>query len=200
MGVLWYFWIENNVFVKIQEIIDLILLFFLCIFQNINLGLKWPNDIYANGSRKIGGLIITTTVNASDAVCNIGVGLNLNNSDPTTCINDLIKEYNAANNTQLPVIQYERFFALIFNEIEELFNTVQANKLNHFYEQYYKLWLHAGAEVTIEGRDGNKKKAKILGIDDFGYLRVQEADKDEPDVVHPNGNSFDMLRGLIFPK
>lgn len=168
--------------------------------QNINIGLKWPNDIYANGSRKVGGLIVTTTVNAAEAVCNVGVGLNLNNSNPTTCINDLIREYNAANNTTLPAIQYERFFALIFNEIEHLLNAVQsARNFDKFYEQYYQLWLHSGAEVTIEDHMGNKKKAKILGIDEFGYLRVQEAGKDA-EVVHPNGNSFDMLRGLIFPK
>lgn len=144
--------------------------------------------------------MVTTTVSGPNAICNIGIGINLNNSNPTTCINDLIREYNAANNTQLSVIKYERFFALIFNEIEQLLNIVQANNnLEHFYEQYYSLWLHSDAEVSIEDCDGNKKKAKILGIDEFGYLRVQEPDK-EPEVVHPNGNSFDMLRGLIFPK
>lgn len=170
-------------------------------FQNIDIRLKWPNDIYADGSRKIGGLLVTTTINAKEAVCNVGVGINLNNSNPTTCINDLIKEYNLKHKQQLPEIQYERFFALTFNEIEQLLNIVQSDNLDYFYEQYYKLWLHSDAEVNIEDREGNKKRAKIMGIDDYGYLKVQElGDGKASEAVHPNGNSFDMLRGLIFPK
>lgn len=155
--------------------------------------------MYANGNRKLGGLIVTTTVEATQAICNIGVGINLNNSTPTTCINDLIKEYNSKNNKKLPLLTYERFFALVFNEIEKLYETVQSGNLEHFYELYYKLWLHADVDVTIEESDGEKKRAKIIGIDDFGYLKVQTAGK-KIEIVHPDGNTFDMLRGLIVPK
>lgn len=40
--------------------------------QNLNLGLKWPNDIYASGQAKIGGLIITSSISKDVAVCNAG--------------------------------------------------------------------------------------------------------------------------------
>jgi biotin---protein ligase len=52
--------------------------------------------------------------------------------------------------------------------------------------------------VKIHDQDGNEQMAKILGIDKLGYLMVQTRDRIES--VHPDGNSFDMLRGLIKPK
>lgn len=144
---------------------------------------------------------MATTVESTTAICNVGLGINLNNTKPTTCINDLIKEYNSKHNSALPAIQYERFFALIFNETEQLLDRIQSDrKLDYLYEQYYKFWLHSDADVNIEDRDGNKKRAKILGIDEFGYLKVQVKGRERTEVVHPNGNSFDMIRGLIFPK
>jgi biotin--protein ligase len=38
----------------------------------LDINVKWPNDIYANGERKIGGLIVNSTIEADQAVCNIG--------------------------------------------------------------------------------------------------------------------------------
>jgi len=40
------------------------------------------------------------------------------------------------------------------------------------------------------------KEANIIGIDDFGYLRVQYADN-KITTLHPDGNSFDLMQGLI---
>lgn len=56
------------------------------------------------------------------------------------------------------------------------------------------------AEVTIIDNNGKQKNAKVLGIDDFGFLLVQPQGQNHPETVHPDGNSFDMLRGLIQPK
>lgn len=41
--------------------------------------------------------------------------------------------------------------------------------------------------------------AWIVGIDDSGFLQVQEEGKDVV-TVHPDGNSFDMLKNLLIPK
>jgi biotin---protein ligase len=43
-----------------------------------------------------------------------------------------------------------------------------------------------------------EKTATVIGIDDYGYLLVKADGVLE--TVHPDGNSFDMLRGLIAPK
>jgi biotin---protein ligase len=147
-------------------------------FQDLNIRLKWPNDILANGTTKIGGLIINSAIEATRAICNIGVGVNLSNSNPTLCLNDLIKEYNTRHNKSLPLLSYERTFALIFNEIS--------------------YWLHSDATVTIATASGAERTGTITGIDEYGYLLVNIDGVLE--AVQPDGNSFDMLRGLIAPK
>lgn len=168
--------------------------------QKLDIRLKWPNDMYAYGNTKIGGLVVNTELNAGLAICNVGVGFNLNNSIPTTCVNDMIKAYNIKNNTKLPYLDYECFFANVFNEIEELLYVVQTHSdFDYLYDLYYKLWLHSDAEIVIIDADGNKKLATIIGIDDFGYLSVKQPNK-EPESVHPDGNTFDILRGLISAK
>lgn len=71
-----------------------------------------------------------------------GCGINLNNNNPTTCINDVIKRYNDQNKTELKLIGYEGFFAMIFNEIETLYNGVQNGQTDYLFDLYYKYWLH----------------------------------------------------------
>lgn len=111
----------------------------------------------------------------------------------------MIRTFNLKNNTNLPYIEYECFFANVFNEIEHLMDIVQNGDFQHLYDMYYKLWLHSGAEIVIIDADGNKKLATIIGIDDFGYLLVKQPNL-EPESVHPDGNTFDILRGLISAK
>ena len=110
----------------------------------MDIGLKWPNDVYANGITKIGGLIVKTTITGNTAIVNIGCGINLDNGKPTLCINDIIAEFNLKNdqNLNLPKIKYETFIALMFNEIERLLEQVQTHGFEEFYRLYYDLWLH----------------------------------------------------------
>lgn len=171
----------------------------LSIPQRLDIRLKWPNDIYVNGSTKIGGLVVNTEITGTTAICNVGIGFNLNNSVPTTCINDMITSFNMKNNTNLPYLEYECFFANVSNEIERLLDIVQDGDFQYLYDLYYKLWLHSNAEIVIIDADGNKKLATIIGIDDYGYLLVKQPNH-EPESVHPDGNTFDILRGLISAK
>lgn len=52
--------------------------------------------------------------------------------------------------------------------------------------------------MVILDKQGAERTARIDGIDSFGYLSVEVDGKMES--VHPDGNSFDMFRGLIIPK
>lgn len=128
----------------------------------MDIKLKWPNDIYANSDKKIGGLIVTSLIEGDMAICNIGkknisilkcmsftnitffigLGVNLSNSLPTTCINDMIKAYNKKNLKCLPLLSFEKTLAIIFNEIELILNQVQTGDLEYLYNLYYKYWMH----------------------------------------------------------
>lgn len=168
-------------------------------FQKLDIRLKWPNDIYAYGSTKLGGVVANTEISGTDATCNIGIGFNLDNRVPTTCLNELIKSFNTKHSTNLPYVGYEQFFANVFNEMENLIEMVQTGKMEQLFEIYYDYWLHTDAEIVIIDSKGKKKLATIIGVDDFGYLRVQQPGQ-APESVHPDGNSFDILRGLISAK
>jgi biotin--protein ligase len=53
--------------------------------------------------------------------------------------------------------------------------------------------------VKVMSSSGQEKSAKILGIDEYGFLKIR-LDNNVIESVQPDGNSFDMLRGLIIPK
>ncbi len=52
--------------------------------------------------------------------------------------------------------------------------------------------------MTIIDAKGARRAATIVGIDEFGFLIVETTKGIV--TVHPDGNSFDMLQGLIVPK
>lgn len=152
-----------------------------------------------NGKTKIGGLIINSILNQSTSIINAGCALNVSNSAPTTCINDLIRTFNTTNKKNVPELTYEKSFAIIFNEIERILNEVQKGNFGNLYTLYYQYWLHSNQEIKILNKNGSERSAKITGIDDYGFLNVQLKDG-SIETVHPDGNSFDMLKGLILPK
>ncbi|XP_076681827.1 holocarboxylase synthetase-like protein isoform X3 [Andrena cerasifolii] len=167
-------------------------------YEEIDLRLKWPNDIYAGNNVKIGGIVIETWVQSDMFTCYVGVGVNLDNKKPTCCINDIITVFNKMYNKNLKMITYEQYFAIVFNEIEKWMNIVNTEGLDRFLETYYTYWIHTDQEVTVISQAGVSQKAKILNIDCNGYLRVLQENGDI-NAVHPDYNSFDSLKGLIVP-
>lgn len=88
--------------------------------------LKWPNDIYANTSDgrllKIGGVLVTAIHQGSQLSASVGLGLNVSNLQPTTCVHTVLAEVGA--DTPLPAIQAhasrERILAVFLDHLEEL--------------------------------------------------------------------------------
>jgi biotin-(acetyl-CoA carboxylase) ligase len=63
--------------------------------EDLPLHIKWPNDIYVNRTHKVGGILCNSQYDGRTFSVVIGFGLNINNSKPTTCINDVIREHQA---------------------------------------------------------------------------------------------------------
>jgi len=86
------------------------------------------------------------------------------------------------------------------NVLEDLINKCNSGHFSEVESLYYKYWLHSGQEVKIYENDGDTfKNVNIIGIDEFGFLRVKNED-DQEFAVFDNGNSFDMIKGLIRSK
>jgi len=111
----------------------------------------------------------------------------------------LEKAYKLVNNADLniPTIK-EDLFAKIMSNLDTYYNKFSGEGLKSFLDEYYQYWLHSNSVVKVEGLD-----ALIIGIDEFGCLRVLLLDdehKNEERTLLPDGNSFDMLKGLIFSR
>ncbi|XP_053242666.1 biotin--protein ligase [Podarcis raffonei] len=166
-------------------------------YQDIELRVKWPNDIYYSDLMKLGGVLVNSTLTGDTFHILIGCGFNVNNSNPTICINDLIMEHNKTKNTELKPLSADYLIARSVTVLESLINTFQEKGPNGVLPMYYKYWVHSGKQVRLGSDEG--PLAWIVGIDDSGYLQVHEEGKDVV-TVHPDGNTFDMLKNLIIPK
>ena len=57
----------------------------------LDIRIKWPNDVYASG-KKIAGILTHSTYRSKVFRITVGCGINLANSEPSTCIDDLLRQ------------------------------------------------------------------------------------------------------------
>ncbi|XP_053703840.1 biotin--protein ligase [Synchiropus splendidus] len=166
-------------------------------YEDVDLRLKWPNDIYYSNLVKLGGVLVTSTVMGSTFHMLIGCGFNVSNSNPTACINDLIEQHNAENKCNLQPLNCSQLIARTVTCLEALISTFQRDGPDGVLPTYYKRWLHSGTQVRLWSEDG--QEANVVGLDHNGYLQVHN-EKDGLVSVEPDGNSFDMLKNLVTVK
>ncbi|XP_054021906.1 biotin--protein ligase isoform X1 [Dryobates pubescens] len=166
-------------------------------YEDIDLRVKWPNDIYYSDLMKLGGVLVNSTLLETTFHILIGVGFNVSNSNPTICINDLITKYNKEEGAKLKPLTADCLIARTVTVLERLIDIFQEKGPNGVLPRYYKYWVHSGKQVRLHSEEG--PTAWIVGLDDYGFLQVHEEGKGV-ESVHPDGNSFDMLRNLIIPK
>ncbi|XP_038622281.1 biotin--protein ligase isoform X1 [Tachyglossus aculeatus] len=166
-------------------------------YQDINLRMKWPNDIYYGDLLKLGGVLVNSTLLGTTFYILAGFGVNVSNSKPTVCINNLIEEHNSKHAAGLPPLRADALIARTLTALEGLLDTFQARGPDGVLPLYYKYWLHSGQQIRLGGDTG--PLAWVVGLDDSGFLQVHREGQGI-DTVHPDGNSFDMLHNLILPK
>lgn len=61
--------------------------------------------------------------------------------------------------------------------------------------------LHEGQEVKLRLEDvEGEPVGKVVRLDNDGFLLIRLSDSGKLVTAHPDGNSFDMMQGLIVPK
>ncbi|RCI05089.1 biotin holocarboxylase synthetase [Rhizopus stolonifer] len=169
-------------------------------YEDVPLRLKWPNDIYADmpaGLLKVGGLLVNSSFVRDEFLLVIGCGINLNNPHPTVSINDVIQQHNP----KLERLGREQVLAHALVTFEKYYMELCEKGMGSwFLDKYYKRWLHSDKLVTLTTH--NDEKARIVGItSDYGMLEaVSVNDPRKRFTLQPDGNSFDMLKGLIIKK
>ncbi|XP_048478124.1 biotin--protein ligase [Plutella xylostella] len=169
-------------------------------YQDLDIRIKWPNDIYYGREVKIGGTITTANCIGDLIYINVGTGVNISNSSPTTCINDIIARHNEENGTNLAPISIEKFIARYCSQLERILEYLDTDGgVDAFLEQYYQYWLHDNEKIRIQREDeSTPTEGTICGLDAAGWLRVLTPAGELK--VAPDGNTFDIMSGLVAPK
>ncbi|OJA12338.1 hypothetical protein AZE42_02788 [Rhizopogon vesiculosus] len=170
--------------------------------------LKWPNDIYGLfpcdklGSkmepRKVGGILVNTSFGGGVADVVIGCGLNILNEPPVASLAQLASSGSSASS-----LSVERAAAAVLVSFERIWNSFlqqEEEGFQPFMDQYLRSWLHSDQLVTLATRTPHKI-VRIIGITpDYGLLRTVPLSGGEFIDLQPDGNSFDMMKGLISMK
>jgi biotin--protein ligase len=135
--------------------------------------IKWPNDIYAGGL-KIGGALIHTTWQGDRFSVLAGIGLNVANRAPTTCLEEVVARQAAAaargggggessgggggggggdggGGGSAPVrIPRGAVLAHVLNHLEACYDEFEASGFAGLEAAYLGAWMHSGQVVDVE--------------------------------------------------
>ncbi|KAK6198474.1 biotin holocarboxylase synthetase [Scheffersomyces amazonensis] len=198
-------------------------------YEDIPVRLKWPNDIYILKPEFFNNLedgkTVSSTVEGDDekyakvsgALVNSqyidgnfnlvwGGGVNVSNDEPTTSLNSVLKKLNiirvARGLPELPPYQPEKLLAKMVFTMDQFYNVFKTSGLRPFLPLYYKRWFHTNQQVSLDAKgDGHIRSCIIRGItDDYGLLIAEDQNSREILHLQPDGNSFDIFKGLVYKK
>nr|TKS00597.1 holocarboxylase synthetase 2 family protein [Populus alba] len=161
---------------------------------HIDVRIKWPNDLYLNGVN-VGGILCTSTYRSQKFNVSAGIGLNVDNEKPTTCLNAVLRELAGA----ACALRREDIVAAFLNKFEKLYGLFINGRFQTLEELYYKTWLHSGQRVIIQEKNENQVVENVViiqGLTPSGYLLAIGEDNQMCEL-HPDGNSFDFFKGLV---
>ncbi|KAF3776545.1 Biotin--protein ligase 1 [Nymphaea thermarum] len=164
----------------------------------LDVKIKWPNDLYLGGL-KVGGVLCTSTYRSKKFNVSAGIGLNLDNDMPTTCLNAALQKLTSGSLR----LTREEILASFFSRFESLYEAFISQGFQALESLYYKYWMHSGQKVVIEEKYSNPSPENsvvtIQGLTSSGYLLAIDDDNRKYEL-HPDGNSFDFFKGLIKKK
>ncbi|KAI3407007.2 BPL1 [Candida oxycetoniae] len=195
-------------------------------YEDMPLRLKWPNDIYilkpeyfVTVEQEIGSMVDGNDekyVKVSGALINSqffngqynlvwGGGVNVSNPSPTTSLNLVLNRLNYIRKSKgletLPPYEPELLLAKLLFIMDQFYKVFSKSGLKPFLPLYYRRWLHSGQKVDVEGTNGDRKTCIIKGITpDYGMLIAEDIQSHKVLHLQPDGNSFDIFKGLVYKK
>jgi biotin--protein ligase len=167
--------------------------------------IKWPNDIYyysEDSFQKIGGILCHSSFRDGIFHMTIGIGLNVSNSKPTMCLNDVLERTREGSGGVADnKVCREEVVAGIVNRLDTMLPRLEQDGFEQFKSEYYSAWLHTGQRVQVSCEDGQMRGMTILGLTEQGYLLGMDDEGSGGGYeLCPDGNSFDFLKGLVASK
>nr|GMD95028.1 biotin--protein ligase 2-like isoform X1 [Ipomoea batatas] len=118
-----------------------------------------------------------------------GIGVNVDNEKPTTCLNAVLQKSTSVPN----IFKREDIMAAFFNKFETFIDVFFNQGFQPLEEMYYKTWLHSGQRVIVQEKTENQDQfvenvVTIQGLSSSGYL-LAITDDGQTCELHPDGNS-----------
>ncbi|CAF0800403.1 unnamed protein product [Rotaria sordida] len=172
-------------------------------YKILNVQIKWPNDIFiGNDFTKLGGILATSSINGSYASISLGIGVNIFNSQPSICLNDVIDQHKSTSN--LAHFTIEEFIGRTVSYFQKWVSQLSQSNIsqatiaiNNFYQFYESHWMHQNKEVFV---DKWQEKVIIVGIDEYGFLKVRKLSDNKIVTLHTDAHSFDVRESIIREK
>ncbi|WOS40710.1 bifunctional biotin--[acetyl-CoA-carboxylase] ligase/biotin operon repressor BirA [Xanthomonas rydalmerensis] len=140
-------------------------------------GLKWPNDLLADG-RKLGGLLVEGGGEfAGPARAVIGLGLNV--AMPAASAADIDQPWTDLTRLAGGPVSRNTVAAVVLSHLLPALALFDAEGLAPFLPRYAALDLLAGRVVRIDD-GGQVREGTALGLAEDGALRVAFADGEQP--------------------
>lgn len=169
--------------------------------ENLDVRIKWPNDIYTSQGVKLGGILCQSSyVPGSLFDIIVGVGLNVSNTTPTTCLNNLIRTAHPG----APEISIAQVLAAFLTQLEASMEVFIKAGFEPFLSQYLAEWMHTNQTVELRAEDHSKPGKKVIlrtiNLESGYLLAVDAVDAAIMYELHPDGNSLDWMKGLLVHK
>lgn len=138
------------------------------------LSLKWPNDVYLQGTKLAGILIEAESMADSSCGAVIGTGINIQLPDDVKEIDQPFTDI--ARHIDVP-IDRNRIAAMVIDAYREALIQFTSEGLLPFKSRWMELDYFAGAEITVS--TGEQRVVGVnQGIDDSGALLLQVTEGD----------------------
>lgn len=163
----------------------------------MNIGIKWPNDIYFNKTKKVGGVICQSSYTGRAFDITIGIGINISNNRPTTCMDEI------ASNLKKEKVFLGRstVLASFFNQFESAIQEFRMHGFDPFMKDYLDTWIHSNEIITVISDDETTKaKAKITGISSETGMLLAESETGEVLELFPDTHSLNLMDKLLYKK
>lgn len=143
------------------------------------LRVKWPNDLYSEDGLKVGGILCHSAYKGGRFSATVGVGLNVTNDQPTTCVQSLLQRRLGSG----VGVSREALLARIVNAMEGHLHTLERDGFDPLQQAYLRYWLHTGQRVEVEGAE----HVTIRGLSPGGFLLAEDPQGGGVEL-HPDGN------------
>ena len=131
------------------------------------IGIKWPNDIMLD-FKKISGILIEHSVSRKTYIVGIGVNVNQSKFDPeysdkTTSLRNFLGVKADPNELLLDII----------SNIDEHVHLICSEQFDTIFSLWQNSNLLIGKEVLFDSLDSKVRKARIIGLNVDGSIKVQ---------------------------